>query len=123
MREPSLVELSGDNTAAATRSTVAVVRMSPKENSWSSHIARVWIDQPGEVANPARGQLNRENEYFPVCLRSFLRIWSHETRSTVPSRVSLLILQLQAEFDAYSHGIPPDLRGGVLGVFYPLPFE
>ena len=23
-------------------------------------------DQPGEVANPARGQLNRENEYFPV---------------------------------------------------------
>ena len=23
-------------------------------------------DQPGKVANPARGQLNRENEYFPV---------------------------------------------------------
>ena len=24
------------------------------------------IDQPGEVANPARSQLNRENELFPV---------------------------------------------------------
>ena len=24
------------------------------------------MDQPGKVANPARGQLNRENEYFPV---------------------------------------------------------
>ena len=22
------------------------------------------MDQPGKVANPARGQLNRENEYF-----------------------------------------------------------
>ena len=24
------------------------------------------MGQPGKVANPARGQLNRENEYFPV---------------------------------------------------------
>ena len=24
------------------------------------------MDQPGKVANPVRGQLNRENEYFPV---------------------------------------------------------
>ena len=24
------------------------------------------MDQPGKVANPARGQLIRENEYFPV---------------------------------------------------------
>ena len=27
-------------------------------------------DQPGMVANPARGQLNRENEYFPVPVRA-----------------------------------------------------
>ena len=27
-------------------------------------------DQPGKVGNPARGQLNRENEYFPVCVRA-----------------------------------------------------
>ena len=24
------------------------------------------MDQPGKAASPARGQLNRENEYFPV---------------------------------------------------------
>ena len=24
------------------------------------------MDQPGKVANPARGQLNREKEYSPV---------------------------------------------------------
>ena len=27
-------------------------------------------DQPGKVANPARGQLNRENEFFPVAVRN-----------------------------------------------------
>ena len=24
------------------------------------------MDQPGKVANPSRGQMNRENQYFPV---------------------------------------------------------
>ena len=28
------------------------------------------MDQPGKVANPARGQLNRENEHFPVRIRA-----------------------------------------------------
>ena len=28
------------------------------------------MGQPGKVANPARGQLNRENEYFPVRVRA-----------------------------------------------------
>ena len=27
-------------------------------------------DQHGKVANPARGKLNRENEYFPVSVRA-----------------------------------------------------
>ena len=27
-------------------------------------------DQPSKVANPARGQLDRENEYFPVLVRA-----------------------------------------------------
>ena len=27
-------------------------------------------DQPGKVANPARGQRNRENEFFPVPVRA-----------------------------------------------------
>ena len=68
-------------------------------------------------------QLNRENRYFPVCSRSRLRVWSRETRSAVRSRASLLILQTQAESGAYSrnssrlHGIPSDLRGGVLCAF------
>ena len=58
------------------------------------------MDQPGKVANPARGQLNRENE-FP-CPRTCLRIWCRDTGSAVPSRVSLLIFDTQAESGAYS---------------------
>ena len=53
------------------------------------------IDQPGKVDNPARGQLNTENEYFPVSVRA-LGIRSLETGSAVPSCVSLLILYTQA---------------------------
>ena len=29
------------------------------------------MDQPGKVANPACGQLNRESEYFPVRVRAW----------------------------------------------------
>ena len=29
------------------------------------------MDQPGKVANTARGQLNKENEYFPVPVRAW----------------------------------------------------
>ena len=40
-----------------------------------SHIQRIGcqpesMDQPGKVVNPARGQLNRENEYVPVRVRA-----------------------------------------------------
>ena len=51
-------------------------------------------DQPGMVANPARGQLNEENIFPPVCPRSRLLIWSHETGSAVPSRLSSFILHI-----------------------------
>ena len=27
-------------------------------------------DQPGKVANPARSQLNKKNEFFPVSVRA-----------------------------------------------------
>ena len=59
------------------------------------------MDQPGKVANPARGQLNRENgiSMSPFALESF---WCRETGSAVPSRVSLFILHSQAESVAYS---------------------
>ena len=34
------------------------------------HHIKQSMDQPGKVANPARGQLNRENEYSPVSVRA-----------------------------------------------------
>ena len=63
------------------------------------------MDQPGKVANPFRGQLNRDFFFFP-CSRSRLRIWSHETGSAVPSRVSPIILDTQAESGTYSRVLP-----------------
>ena len=68
------------------------------------------MDQPGKVANPPRGHLNRE-KIFP-CPRSCLRIWSRETVSAVPSRVSLLISILRLNL-VLTYGIPPEFRGGV----------
>ena len=62
------------------------------------------MDQPGKVANPARGQLNREI-IFP-CPRACLRIWSREAGSAVPSRVSLLISILRLNL-VLTYGIPP----------------
>ena len=63
------------------------------------HHIKQSIDQPGRVANLVRDQLKRE--HFP-CPRSRLKIWSRETGSAVPSRVSLLILHTQAESGVYS---------------------
>ena len=68
---------------------------------YSHHIVEQSMKQPGKVVNPARGQLNRENEYFPFP-RSHLRIWSRQTGSAIPSGVSLLILHIQTESGAYS---------------------
>ena len=34
------------------------------------------LDQPGKVASPARGQLNRKNEYFPVRVHKLLLLLS-----------------------------------------------
>ena len=68
------------------------------------------MDQPGKVANPARGQLNRENNI--PCPRACLRISSRETGSAVPSRVSLLISILRLNL-VLTYGIPPEFRGGV----------
>ena len=58
------------------------------------------MDQPGKVANPARGQLNRENDFYS-CPRPRLRIWSRETGSAVPSRVSLVVSILRLNLCAY----------------------
>ena len=65
-------------------------------------------DQPGKVANPARGQLNRENDFIPVPVRA-LRTWCRETGLAVPSRVSLLIFILRLNL-ALTYGTPPEFR-------------
>ena len=46
------------------------------------------------------------------CPRSCLRIWSRETGSAVPSRVSLLISILRLNL-VLTYGIPPEFRAGV----------
>ena len=51
------------------------------------------------------------NIFFP-CPRSRLRIWSRETGSAVPSRVSLLISILRLNL-VLTYEIPPEFRGGV----------
>ena len=55
--------------------------------------------QPGMVANPARGQLNRKNG-----------IWSRELGSAVPSHLTLLILQTQHESGVYLRDSTPPSR-------------
>ena len=49
--------------------------------------------------------------FFP-CPHSRLRIWSRETGSAVPSRVSLLISILRLNL-VLTYGTPPEFRGGV----------
>ena len=44
--------------------------------------------------------------------RACLRIWSRETGSTIPSRVSLLISILRLNL-VLTYGIPPGFRGGI----------
>ena len=39
-------------------------------NKYDCHTHRKSMVQQGKVANPARGQLNRQNEYFPVRVRA-----------------------------------------------------
>ena len=65
------------------------------------HPLKQSTDQPGKVANLGSGQLNRKHIYFP-CPRSRLRIWSRETNSAIPYRVSLLLVNTQADSGAYS---------------------
>ena len=68
------------------------------------------MDQPGKVANLARGQLNRE---INIPLSAFVpENLSRETVSAVPSRVSLLISILTLNL-VLTYGIPPEFRGGV----------
>ena len=75
---------------------------------WSSHITE--YGSTSKVANPARGQLNRENNI--ALSRACLRIWPRETDSAVPCRVSLLISILRLNL-VLTYGISPEFRGCV----------
>ena len=66
---------------------------------WSSHIAE--YGSTGYGCQSCSWSVEQGKLIFP-CPRTCLRIWSHETGSAVPSRVSLLILQTQTESGAYS---------------------
>ena len=55
----------------------------------------------GQGCQSCSGSAEQGKMIFP-CPRACLRIWSRETSSTVPSRISLLILHIQAESTAYS---------------------
>ena len=66
------------------------------------------MDQPGKVANPARGQLNRENEHFPVAPENLVS--RDGFGSPVPQQPAHL--HTRAESGAYL-GIPPDFCRGV----------
>ena len=59
----SVPSLSGHAIAYRWRSLPRVRRHRASKPQGNS-------DQPGKVANQARGQLNRENEYFPVPVRA-----------------------------------------------------
>ena len=55
------------------------------------------MDQPGKVANPARGQLDRENEYSPVPVRAWefgLAIRVQPSRPASACSFSILRLNL-----------------------------
>ena len=70
------------------------------------YLYNMYGHQPGKVANPARGQLAEQGKWILPCPRSRLRIWSRESGSAVPSRVSLLISILRLNL-VLNYGIPP----------------
>ena len=68
------------------------------------------MDQPGKVANPARGQLVVQGKIIFPCPRLHLRFFSRETGWAVPSRVGLLIYILRRNLVLTYYGIPPERR-------------
>ena len=83
---------------------------------WSSHYTynkSTSMDRPDKAANPARGQLNRENEYFLVSGGAGEFGLARRVRPSRPaSAYSFSILSLNL---VPTHGIPPDSRGSPLG--------
>ena len=79
---------------------------------FGDHILEQSMDQPGKVANPARGQLKRENEYFPASVRVCEFGLARRVRPSRPaSACSSPTLRLNLVLT--HHEIPPDFHGGV----------
>ena len=74
-----------------------------------THIARVWINR---VRLPILLVVSGTGKMDISLSRSRLRIWSRETGSAVPSRVSLLVSTLRLNL-VLTYGIPLEFRGGV----------
>ena len=79
-----------------------------------THIYSKGLHQPGnKVAGPARGQLNRENEYFPVRVLVPENLVSRGGfGSPVPRQSAHLHTVLRLNL-MLTYGIPPEFRGGV----------
>ena len=66
--------------------------------------------QSGKVVNPARGQLNRKNGYFPVSVRAWEFGLVRRVRPSRPAPAcSFSTLRMNL---VLTHGILPDFRGG-----------
>ena len=70
------------------------------------------MDKTGEVANPARGQLNRKNENspVPVCAGEFGLARRVQPFRPAPAFSFSIPLRLNM---VLTHGVAPDFRGGV----------
>ena len=74
-------------------------------------------DQPGKAANPTRGQLNMENDFFPVTICASEFCLAIRVRQSVPSRVSLLFFSILRLNLVLTYGTPPDFRGASIYLF------
>ena len=72
-------------------------------------------DQPGQVANPARGQLNRENGYFPVPFAPENLVSRDRFGSPVPRQPAHL--HTQAESGALLTGFLPSSAAASIYLF------
>ena len=84
--------------------------------TYSRHIHQS-IDQAGKAVNPVRGRLKREKGHFPVPVRARESGLARQVRPSRPASACLFsILRLNL---VLTHGISPDVRGGVSLVLPP----
>ena len=71
-------------------------------------------DQPGEVASPARGQLNKENQYISLSAFAPESLVSRDGfGSPIPRHPARLHTHIMLNLALTYYGIPPEFRGDV----------